>query len=191
LSQEIKVREYFDGSKEKFEEWIELVESKYADHDVQSFQFTFWTNWFNIISYAVHEYVLKTREKIVKEIMEKLEEEGFEANVNVTVEADGWNRRYRIDVEARKKKVLYLGLPVIVRVIQILPRLLQIVLGALIAVLAVIGISIAIEIIHGFVDIIYKVVEKTEKIAYTTTGNWLAILVLLALAYIVYREVRR
>jgi hypothetical protein len=191
LSQEVKVREYFDGTKEEFEEWIELVESKYADHDVQSFQFTFWTNWFNIVSYAVHEYLLKTREKIVKEIMEKLEEEGFEANVNVTVEADGWNRRYRIDVEARKKKVLYLGLPVIVRVIQILPRLLQIVLGALIAVLAVIGISIAIEIIHGFVDIIYKVVEKTEKIAYTTTGNWLAILVLLALAYIVYREVRR
>jgi hypothetical protein len=42
LSQEIKVREYFDGTKEEFEEWIELVESKYADHDVQSFQFTFW-----------------------------------------------------------------------------------------------------------------------------------------------------
>jgi hypothetical protein len=122
--------------------------------------------------------------------MEKLEEEGFEANVNVTVEADGWNRRYRIDVEARKKKVLYLGLPLIVRVIQILPRLLQIVLGALIAVLAVIGISIAIEIIHGFVDIIYKVVKTAREVAYQT-GNWLAILVLLALAYIIYREVRR
>jgi hypothetical protein len=190
VSQEIKVREYFDGTKEEFEEWIELVESKYADHDVQSFQFTFWTNWFNIVSYAVHEYLLKSRDKIVKEILEKLEEEGFEANVNVYIEADGWNRRYRIDVEARKKKVLYLGLPVLVRVIQILPRLLQIVLGALIAVLAIIGITIAIEIIHGFVDIIYKVIEKTEKIAYTT-GNWLAILILLALAYTIYREVRR
>jgi hypothetical protein len=190
LSQEIKVREYFDGTKEEFEKWIKLVESKYVDHDVQSFQFTFYTNWFNIASYAIHEHILKTREKIKKEIFEKLEKEGFEPNVNVTVEADGWNRRYRIDLEARKKKVLYLGLPLIVRVLQILPRLLQIVLGALIAVLAVIGISIAIEIIHGFVDIIYKVVEKTEKIAYTT-GNWLAILVLLALAYIIYREVRR
>ena len=190
MSQEIKVREYFDGSEEEFEEWIELVESKYADHDVERFQFTFWTNWFNIVSYAVHEYLLKSRDKIVKEIMEKLEEEGFEPNVNITVEADGWNRRYRIDVEAKKKEKLYLGLPVIIRVIQILPRLLQIVLGALIAVLAIIGITIAIEIIHGFVDIIYKVVEKTEEIAYTT-GNWLAILILLALAYIIYREVRK
>jgi hypothetical protein len=164
VSQEIKVREYFDGNKEEFEEWIELVESKYADHDVQSFQFTFWTNWFNIASYAIHEYILKTREKIKKEIFEKLEEEGFEPNVNVTVEADGWYRRYRIDVYAEKKKVLYLGLPaIIVRVIQILPRLLQIVLGALIAVLAIIGITIAIEIIHGFVDIIYKVMRRLRR----------------------------
>jgi hypothetical protein len=190
LSQEIKVREYFDGTKEEFEKWIELVESKYADHDVQSFQFTFWTNWFNIVSYAVHEYILKTKDRIVKEIKDKLEEEGFESNVNVYVEQDGWNRRYRIDVEARKKKVLYLGLPIIVRVIQILPRLLQIVIEALIVVLAVIGLTVAIEVIHGFLDIIYKVIKKTEEIAYTT-GNWLAILVLLALAYIIYREVRR
>jgi cbb3-type cytochrome oxidase subunit 3 len=190
LSQEVKVREYFDGSREEFEEWIELVESKYADHDVQSFQFTFWTNWFNIVSYAVHEYLLKSRDKIVKEILEKLEEEGFEANVNVTVEADGWNRRYRIDVEARKKKVYYLGLPIVVRIIQILPRLLKIVIEALIVVLAVIGISIAIKIIHGFIDIIYKVVEEARRVAYTT-GNWLAVLILLALAYIIYRKVRR
>ena len=187
---EIKVREYFDGSESEFQEWIEHIESKYADHDVVSFQFTFYTNWFNIASYAVHEYLLKSRDKIVKEVMEKLEEEGFESNVNVTVESDGWYRRYRIDVEARKKKVLHLGLSIIIRVIQILPRLLQIVLGVLIAVLAVIGLTIAIEIINGFVDIVYKVVETAREVAYTT-GNWLAILVLLTLAYIVYREVRR
>jgi cbb3-type cytochrome oxidase subunit 3 len=193
MSQEIKVREYFDGNKEEFERWVELVESKYADHDVERFLFTFWTNWFNIVSYAVHEYLLKTKDKIVKEILEKLEEEGFEPNVNVTIEADGWYRRYRIDVEARKKKVLYLGLPIIVRVIQILPRLLQIIVEALIVVLAVIGLTIAIEIIHGIVDIIVKVVEKTREtreIAYQT-GRGLAILILLALAYIIYREVRR
>jgi hypothetical protein len=191
LSQEIKVREYFDGSKDEFEEWIELVESKYADHDVESFQFTFWTNWFNIVSYAVHEYLLKTKDRIVKEIKEKLEEEGFEPNVNVYVESDGWYRRYRIDVYAEKKKVLYLGLPaIIVRVIQILPRLLQIIAGALIAVLAIIGLTIAIEIIHGFVDIIVKVVEKAREVAYKAGGG-LAILVLLVLAYIILREVRR
>lgn len=190
MSQEIKVREYFDGTEEEFEEWIELVESKYADHDVQSFQFTFWTNWFNIASYAIHEYILKTRDRIKKEIYEKLEEEGFEPNVNVYVESDGWYRRYRIDVYAEKKKVLYLGLSVIVRVIQILPRLLQIIAGALVAVLAIIGITIVIEIIHGFVDIIYKVVETAREVAYQT-GRGLAILILLALAYIMYREVRR
>jgi hypothetical protein len=193
LSQEVKVRAYFDGSKEEFEEWIEEIEARYADHDVELFQFAFWTNWFNIVSYAVHEYLLKTKDKIVKEIMEKLEEEGFEPNVNVTVEADGWYRRYRIDVYAKKKKVLYLGLPILVRVIQILPRLLQIITNALIAVLAVIGLTIAIEIIHGFVDIIVKVVEKTREtreIAYQT-GRGLAVLVLLALAYLIYREVRR
>ena len=187
---EIKVREYFDGSESEFQEWIERIESKYADHDVVSFQFTFYTNWFNIASYAVHEYLLKTRERIKKEIFEKLEKEGFEPNVNVTVEADGWNRRYRIDVYAEKKKVLYLGLSIWIRVIQILPRLLQIIIGALIAVLAVIGLTIAIETIHGFVDIIYKVVETAKEVAYQT-GRGLAILVLLALAYIVYREVRR
>ena len=188
---EIKVRAYFDGSREEFEEWIERLESEYANHDVVSFQFTFYTNWFNVVSYAVHEYILRTRERIVKEIMEKLEEEGFEPNVNVTVEADGWYRRYRIDVYAEKKKVLYLGLPaIIVRVIQILPRLLKIIIEALIVVLAIVGISIAIEIIRGFVDIIVRVVEKAGEVAYTT-GNLLGILVLLALAYIVYRGVRR
>jgi cbb3-type cytochrome oxidase subunit 3 len=187
---ERKVRAYFDGSKEEFEEWIERLESEYADHDVVSFQFTFWTNWFNIASYAVHEYLLNTREKIKKEVWRKLEEEGFEPNVNVTVEADGWNRRYRIDVEARKKKVLYLGLPFIVRIIQILPRLLRIIADALIVVLAVIGLTIAIEIIHGFVDIVYKVVETAREVAYQT-GRGLGILLLLALAYIIYREVRR
>jgi cbb3-type cytochrome oxidase subunit 3 len=191
LSQEVKVREYFYGNKDKFEKWIEEIDAKYADHDVVSFHFTFYTNWFNIVSYAVHEYLLRSRDKIVKEIMEKLEEEGFEPNVNVTVEADGWNRRYRIDVYAEKKKVLYLGLPaIIVRVIQILPRLLQIIIEALIVVLAVIGITVAIEIVKGFVDIIYKVVETAREVAYQT-GRGLAILVLLALAYIVYREVRR
>jgi len=188
---EIKVREYFDGSESEFQEWIEHIESKYADHDVVSFQFTFYTNWFNIASYAVHEYLLKTRERIKKEIFEKLEKEGFEPNVNVTVEADGWYRRYRIDVYAEKKKVLYLGLPaIIVRVIQILPRLLKIIIEALIVVLAIVGISIAIEIIRGFVDIIVKIVETAKEIAYQT-GRGLAILVLLALAYIIYREVRR
>jgi hypothetical protein len=187
---EIKVRAYFSGSKEEFEEWIERLESNYADHDVVSFQFAFFTNWFNIVSYAVHEYLLKTRDKIVREIMEKLEEEGFEPNVNVTVEADGWNRRYRIDVEAKKKKVLYLGLPLIVRIIQILPRLLQIVANALIAVLAVIGLTVAIEVVRGFVDIIVRVVEVAREVAYQT-GRGLAILILLALAYILYREVRR
>jgi cbb3-type cytochrome oxidase subunit 3 len=190
LSQEVKVRAYFDGSKEEFEEWIERIESNYADHDVVSFQFAFFTNWFNIVSYAVHEYILRTRDRIVKEIMEKLEEEGFESNVNVYVEQDGWNRRYRIDIYAEKKKVLYLGLPILMRVIQILPRLLQIVANALIAVLAVIGLTIAIEIIHGFVDIIVKVVETAREVAYQT-GRGLAILILLALAYILYREVRR
>ncbi len=145
---------------------------------------------FNIVSYAVHEYILRTRDKIKKEIWEKLEEEGLEPNVNVTVEADGWYRRYRIDVYAEKKKVLYLGLPaIIVRVIQILPKLLQIIVNALIVVLAVIGISIAIEIIYGFVDMIVRVVETTREIAYQT-GRGLGILLLLALAYIVYREVR-
>jgi hypothetical protein len=188
---EVKVRSYFSGSREEFEEWIDRLESEYADHDVVSFQFTFYTNWFSIASYYVHEYLLRTREKIVKEIMEKLEEEGFEPNVNITVEADGWNRRYRIDVYAEKKKVLYLGLPaIIVRVIQILPRLLQIVIDALIVVLAVIGLTIAIEIIHGFVDIIVKVVETAREVAYQT-GRGLAILALLALAYLIYREVRR
>ena len=187
---EIKVRAYFDGDVEEFESWIEELDSKYADHDVQLFQFTFWTNWFNIASYAIHEYLLKTRERIKREIFEKLEEEGFEPNVNVMVESDGWYRRYRIDVEARKKKVLYLGLPMLIRVIQILPRLLQIVANALIVVLAVIGLTIAIEIVHGFVDIIYKVVEVTREIAYQT-GRGLAILVLLVLGYIILREVRR
>lgn len=190
MSQEVKVREYFDGNKDEFEKWIEEIDVKYAVHDVKRFQFTFWTNWFNIVSYAVHEYLLKSKDRIVKEIMEKLEEEGFESNVNVTVEADGWYRRYRIDVEARKKKVLYLGLPILVRIIQILPRLLQIIIEALIVVLAVIGLTIAIEIIHGFVDIIVKVVETAREIAYQT-GRGLAILILLALAYTVYREVRR
>jgi hypothetical protein len=187
---EIKVRSYFVGTKEEFEAWMEQLESNYADHNVVGFHFTFYTNWFNVVSYAVHEYILKTRERIIKEIMEKLEEEGFESNVNVYIEKDGWNRRYRIDVDARKKEVLYLGLPIIIRVIKILPRLLQIVLGALITVLAVIGITITIELIRGFVDMIVKVVEVTREVAYTT-GNWLGILVLLALAYIIYREVRR
>jgi SOS response regulatory protein OraA/RecX len=190
LSQEIKVRAYFDGTKEEFEEWIESIESKYADHDVVSFQFTFYTNWFSIASYAIHEYILKTRDRIKKEIYEKLEEEGFEPNVNVYVESDGWYRRYRIDVYAEKKKVLYLGLPIVVRIIQILPRLLQIIANALIVVLAVIGLTVAIEIIHGFVDIIVKVVETAREVAYQT-GRGLAILVLLALAYLIYREVRR
>ena len=187
------VREYFDGNKDEFEKWIEEIDAKYADHDVVSFHFTFYTNWFNIVSYAVHEYLLKSRDKIVKEITEKLDEEGFESNVNVTVEADGWYRRYRIDVEARRKKVLYLGLPglsILVRIIQILPRLLQIIIEVLIVVLAIVGISIVIEIIRGFVDIIVRVVEKAREVAYTT-GNLLGILVLLALAYIIYREVRR
>jgi cbb3-type cytochrome oxidase subunit 3 len=187
---EVEVRAYFSGSREEFEEWIERIESGYADHDVVSFQFTFWTNWFSIASYAIHEYILRTRDRIVKEIWEKLEEEDFEPNVNVTVEKDGWKRRYRIDVYAQKKRKLYLGLPVIVRVIQILPTLLRIVLGALIAVLAVIGISIAIEFVRGFVDMIVKIVEVTREVAYQT-GRGLAVLILLALAYIVYREVRR
>ena len=191
MVREVKVREYFDGNREEFERWIEEIDAKYADHDVVSFHFTFYTNWFNVVSYAVHEYILKTRDRIVREIMEKLEEEGFESNVNVYVESDGWNRRYRIDVEARKKKVLHLGLPgILVRIIQILPRLLRIIIEALIVVLAIVGISIAIEIIHGFVDIIVRVVEKAREVAYTT-GNWLAVLILLALVYIAYRTVRK
>jgi cbb3-type cytochrome oxidase subunit 3 len=190
MVREIKVRAYFYGDREEFEEWIEELEARYADHDVVSFQFAFFTNWFNIASYAIHEYLLKTRNKIVKEIMEKLEEEGFEPNVNVTVESDGWYRRYRIDVEAKKKKVLYLGLPIVVRIIQILPRLLQIITSALITVLAVIGLTVAIEVVRGFVDIIVRVVEVAREVAYQT-GRGLAILILLALAYIIYREVRR
>jgi glucan phosphoethanolaminetransferase (alkaline phosphatase superfamily) len=75
-------------------------------------------------------------------------------------------------------------------VIQILPRLLKIIIEALIVVLAVIGLTITIEIIKGFVDIIVKIVETAREVAYQT-GRGLAILVLLALAYIIYREVRR
>jgi cbb3-type cytochrome oxidase subunit 3 len=187
---EVSVRAYFQGSPEEFEEWIEQLESKYADHDVKLLYFTFYTNWFNIVSYAVHEYLLRTRDRIVREIMEKLEEEGFEPSVNVYIESEGLNRRYVIYVEARKKRVLYLGLPIIVRIAQILPRLLQIVINALTAILVAIGIVVSIELIRGFVDITIKVVETAREVAYQT-GRGLAILVLLALAYIIYREVRR
>jgi hypothetical protein len=180
------VREYFDGgSQAEFERWIREIDAKYSRHNVESFRFVFYTNWFNIVSYAIHERLLKSREKIVKEIKDWLDKEGFESSVNVFVEANRWNRRYKIDVYAIRKRRLELGL-VAIRIIQILPRLLRIIAGALVAVLAVLGIAIAIEFIRGFVNIAVEVVGEARK-----AGNWLAVLILIALAYIIYREVRR
>jgi hypothetical protein len=192
LSSITYVREYFDGgSRAEFERWIREIDAKYSRHNVESLRFVFYTNWFNIVSYAIHEHLLKSREKIVKEIKDWLDKEGFESSVNVFVEANRWNRRYKIDVYAIRKRRLELGLPVVaIRIIQILPRLLKAVIGVLVAVLAVIGLTITIEFIRGFVNIAVEVVEEAREVAYTT-GNWLAVLILLALAYIVYREVRR
>jgi hypothetical protein len=193
LSSITYVREYFDGgSKEEFEDWIRRIDAKYGRHNVESIRFVFYTNWFNIVSYAIHEYLLKSREKIAKEIKDWLDKEGFESSVDVFVEANGWNRRYKIDVYAVRKKVLYLGLPVFIRIIQILPRLLKAITGVLIAVLAVIGLTITIEFIRGFVNIAVEVVEEVREVAYQAgqAGGGLAILILLILALIILRGVR-
>jgi hypothetical protein len=193
LSSITYVREYFEGgSQAEFENWIREIDAKYGRHNVESLRFVFYTNWFNIVSYAIHEYLLNSREKISKEIKDWLDREGFESSVDVFVEADGWNRRYKIDVYAIRKKSLYLGLPVIVRIIQILPRLLKTMIGILIAVLAVIGLTITIEFIRGFVNIAVEVVEKAREVpevAYQAGGG-LAILILLILALIILRGVR-
>ncbi len=188
------VREYFEGgSQAEFEDWIRKIEAKYGRHNVESLRFVFYTNWFNILVHGIHEYLLKSREKIVKEIKDWLDKEGFESSVDVFVEADGWNRRYKIDIYAIRKKTLQLGLPTVaIRIIQILPRLLKAVIGILIAILAVIGLTITIEFIRGFVNIGVEVVEEVREVAEVAyqAGGGLAIIILILLAVIILRWVR-
>jgi len=190
LSSITYVREYFEGgSQADFEKWVKEIDAKYGRHNVETMRFVFYTKWFNIVSYTIHEYLLKSREKIVNEIRDWLDKEGFESSVEAFVEADGWNRRYKIDVYAVRKRRLELGLPVFIRIIHILPRLLKAIISILIAVLAVIGLTITIEFIRGFVNIAVEVVGEARDVAYQAGGG-LAVLILLLLALIILREVR-
>jgi hypothetical protein len=105
IVEEITVREWFEGSEEEFNRWVREIDSKYPKHDMLRFRFTFYTNWFNVVAYWIHEYILKSREKIKNEIEKQLEELKLEpVSVKVDVESEGWNRRFRIEVEARKRK---------------------------------------------------------------------------------------
>jgi hypothetical protein len=191
IVEEVTVREWFEGSEEEFNRWVRSIDSKYPKHDLQRFRFTFYTNWFNVVAYWIHEYILKSREKIKNEIEKQLEELKLEpVSVIVDVESEGWNRRFRIEVEARKKRVLTLGAPMLLRIITILPRVVSIVLRALMIVLAtiiaILGITLIISFIQGFVEIITWIAREAERL-----GNIVALALLALAGYVIYREVRR
>ena len=191
IVEEVTAREWFEGSEEEFNIWVRSIDSKYPKHDLQRFRFTFYTNWFNVIAYWIHEYILKSRDKIREEIEKQLEELNLEpTSVVVDVESEGWNRRFKIEVEARKKRILYLGAPTLLRIITILPRVVSVVIRALVIVLAtilaILGVTLAISFIRGFVEVVAWIAREAERL-----GNIVALALLALAGYVIYREVRR
>ena len=191
IVEEITIKEWFEGSEEEFNRWVRDIDRKYTEHDLLRFRFTFYTNWFNVVAYWIHEYILKSREKIKNEIEKQLEELKLEPTlIKVDVESEGWNRRFKIEVEARKKRVLALGAPVLLRVITVLPRVVSIVLRALVVVLAtiiaILGITLVISFIQGFVEVVTWIAREAERL-----GNIVALALLALAGYVIYKEVSR